>query len=95
MDEGASIGQSESLTSAGARGPRHAGPVMGEGGRNRVKELTGVASLVAWIASRPDGSGAAAERTLLAIRSAIPFLVGGSWLLQSLPAAAPFSRRSR
>ena len=47
------------------------------------------ASLIGWVAGRPRASGAAAQRALLCVFSAIAVLVGGFWLLRNLPVTVP------
>lgn len=47
------------------------------------------ASFIGWVAGRPRASGAAAQRALLCVFSAIALLVGGFWLLKSLPVTVP------
>ena len=44
---------------------------------------------IGWVAGRPRASGAAAQRALLCVCSAIAVLVGGFWLLKSLPVTVP------
>jgi hypothetical protein len=57
-------------------------------GAGSVAAMGGFASVIGWIACRPGASGAGAQRALLGLCSAAAVLVGGFWLLSSLPAAA-------
>jgi hypothetical protein len=57
-------------------------------GIGSVAAMGGFASVVGWIADRPGAGGAGAQRTLLGLCSTVAILVGGFWLLLSLPATA-------
>ena len=57
-------------------------------GAGSVAAMGGFASIIGWIASRPGTSGAGAQRALLGLCSTVAVLVGGFWLLSSLPATA-------
>ena len=59
-------------------------------GIGSVAAMGGFASVIGWVAGRPRASGAAAQRALLCACSAIAVLVGGFWLLTSLPVTVPF-----
>jgi hypothetical protein len=54
-------------------------------GAGSVAAMGGFASVIGWIAGRP---GAGAQRALLGMCSTAAVLVGGFWLLSSLPATA-------
>ena len=57
-------------------------------GAGSVAAMGGFASIMGWIASRPGTRGAGAQRALLGLCSTAAVLVGGFWLLSSLPATA-------
>jgi hypothetical protein len=57
-------------------------------GTGSVAAMGGFALAIGWIAGRPGTSGAGAQRVLLGLCSAAAVLVGGFWLLSSLPATA-------
>jgi hypothetical protein len=59
-------------------------------GAGSVAAMGGFASFVGWIADRPGARGAGAQRALLRLCSGMAVLVGGFWLLSSLPGTAPF-----
>jgi hypothetical protein len=59
-------------------------------GMGSVVAMGGFAAFVGWIANRPGARGAGAQRALLGLCSGIAVLVGGLWVLSSLPGTAPF-----
>ena len=59
-------------------------------GAGSVAGMGGFASFVGWIADRPGARGVGAQRALLGLSSVMAVVVGGFWLLSSLPGSAPF-----
>ena len=59
-------------------------------GVGSVAAMGAFAAFIGWVAGRPRASGAAAQRALLCVCSAIAVLVGGFWLFSSLPVTVPF-----
>jgi hypothetical protein len=58
-------------------------------GVGSIAAMGAFASFIGWVASRPRANGPAVQRALLCACSAIAVLVGGFWLLKSLPVTAP------
>lgn len=58
-------------------------------GIGSVAAMGAFASLIGWVAGRPGASGAAVQRALLWVSSAIAVLVGGVWLLKTLRGTVP------
>lgn len=59
-------------------------------GGGSVVAMGGFASFVGWIADRPGARGPGMQRALLGVSSGIAVLVGGFWVISSLPGTAPF-----
>ena len=59
-------------------------------GVGSVAAMGRFASCVGWIADRPGARGAGTQRALLGLCSGIAVLVGGLWVISSLPGTAPF-----
>jgi hypothetical protein len=58
-------------------------------GTGSVAAMGAFASFVGWIAGRPGARGADAQRMLLGACSTVAILVGGFWIVSSLPAPLP------
>jgi hypothetical protein len=58
-------------------------------GTGSVAAMGSFASGIGWVAARPGASGPGAQRALLGLCSASAVLVGGFWLLKSLPFTVP------